>query len=536
MIYRLGISLVFFLLTNALLGQLTGSNLPIVEINSEERIIDEEKVNAVLSVYANGPDGINTVDQTPELVHKIGIELRGQSSLRIYDKKGFGFEFRNSENMDTSLTILGLPAESDWVIHSPYGDKTLMRNAFSYATSRTLFDYGPRSQFFELILNGRYYGVCLLTEKIKIGKDRVDISASSKTKGDVEGGYILKFDKGEYEEVALRSAYPPILGSKQRADILFHDPAPDLISDEQEAYIERYLRRFEDAMASMSFSDKFRGFRNYLDEDSFVDYMLFNELTRNIDGYRISTYFYKEGKAEGGRLKAGPVWDYNLAYGNANYCEGHSTQGWAWDFNEACPEDDYLVHFWWKRLLQDEDFVAKMKRRWEVLRTNELSDFTLTARIDSLYEILGEAQLRNFKRWPILGKYVWPNPEVYNTFEEEVGALKSWVLARSKWMDENVGNIEVDRKSRGGVLAYRIFPNPIVDRMQMQVVSEGNADVTIRLFDLMGRQVNEYLFEVSGHQSHQLHCPVPNLRGVYLVEIAVNGRALDRKKVIISGR
>ena len=534
MILRLCILLLFSLSVNVLFAQLSSSNLPIIEINSEDRIEDEDKVNAVILVYANGPNDVNSLDQSPELVHKIGIELRGQSSLRLYDKKGFGFEFRDADDMDTSVALLGLPAESDWVIHSPYGDKTLMRNAFSYATSRTLFDYGPRTKFFELILNGRYYGVCLLTEKIKMGEDRVDISFSSRTEGDVNGGYILKFDKGDYEEVALRSAYPPILGSKQRADILFHDPSPDKISEQQDAFVESYLRRFEDAMASMSFGDKFRGFRNYIDEESFVDYMLFNELTKNVDAYRISTYFYKESKAEGGRLKAGPVWDYNLAYGNANYCEGHSTQGWAWDFNEVCPEDRYLVHFWWKRFLQDENFVARMLTRWETLRANQLSDKVLIDRMDSLSYVLQAAQVRNFVRWPILGKYIWPNYEVHDTHEKEVEALKSWLIERTRWMDENLVKIKVDRRSRGGVLAYRIFPNPVVDEMQMQVVSEGNAEVTISLYDLLGRQVNQYFFEVSGHQSHQLHCPVPDLQGVYLAEIAVNGRALDRKKVLIS--
>jgi hypothetical protein len=136
----------------------------------------------------------------------------------------------------------------------------------------------------------------------------------------------------------------------------------------------------------------------------------------------------------------GPIWDFNLAFGNADYCDGGSTDVWAYKFNERCSNDFWQIPFWWDRLLEDPEFVSQLKLRWAELRAGVLSNSTILQKIDSYTETLslsGGIQ-ENFEKWPVLGQYVWPNNFVGNSYEEEKDYLIDWIEERLSWLDTEI--------------------------------------------------------------------------------------------------
>jgi CotH kinase protein len=126
-------------------------------------------------------------------------------------------------------------------------------------------------------------------------------------------------------------------------------------------------------------------------------------LAKNGDGYRLSTYMYKERDSDGGKIKMGPLWDFNLSFGNIDYCTGGSPQGLViTDFNTVCGNDGWIVHFWWEKFLKDKAFYDKLKQRYTSHRDNQLSDKIVFGTIDSLTQLITPATGRNFEKWPIL--------------------------------------------------------------------------------------------------------------------------------------
>ena len=280
-------------------------------------------------------------------------------------------------------------------------------------------------------------------EKIKRDKNRVDISKNRSE--DISGGYIIKIDKitgdGDTlnEDIAFMSEYTKdgVKGINKNVHFLYEYPKNRDISDEQKNYIQGYMRGFEDAMASENFTSESEGYKKYIDVDSFIDFFILNEITRNVDAYRISTFMHKDIND---KLKMGPIWDFNIAFGNADYCEGGLTDGWAYQFNEACPADGMLVPFWWDRLMQDPYFTNALEERWTSLRLNELSDINIMGIVDELVGELedSDAITQNFGKWLILGTYIWPNNFIGNRHSEEITYLKEWIEARLSWMDQEI--------------------------------------------------------------------------------------------------
>ena len=137
----------------------------------------------------------------------------------------------------------------------------------------------------------------------------------------------------------------------------------------------------------------------------------------------------------------GPIWDFNLSFGNADYCQGNSATGWGYKFNSVCPGDVWQVPFWWERLMESEYFKNRLKNRWQELRQVKLSNITINNIIDSHVEFLSNNNMinQNFIYWPIIGKWIWPNSFVGNTYEEEITFLKEWIDRRLSWLDQHMG-------------------------------------------------------------------------------------------------
>jgi CotH kinase protein len=466
--------LFFFKITNAQPGSFTSSNLPIVVIKTlGKEIVDEPKINATMGIIYNGVGVRNLLtDPNNNYNGNIGIEYRGKSS-QMFPMKSYSVELRDAANASQEKSLLGIAKESDWVLYAPYTDKTLMRNVLAYTLSSKLGRWAPQCRYVELVVNNEYRGVYVLMEKIKRGANRVNITklATTDITGDaVTGGYIISIDK---DPAAFTSRYPPpnAPGSQIRFSNVY--PKDDKVTPQQNDYIKRYTDSFETALYGNSYQDPQIGVRKYANLSSFVDYFLINELSHNVDGYRLSTYMFKDRSSLGGKLNAGPVWDYDLAFRNANYCNGSNTDTWAYQFNNICPTDFWQVPFWWEKLMTDTAFESAVKCRYTSLRKDIFSTPSINSMIDSIQSLLSEAQVRHFAKWPILGQYIWPNPQpIPTSYEGEITALKNWIRERNIWMEfnmPNVGGCAIINENAG--LTIQVAPNPVAINGAVNIIS-----------------------------------------------------------------
>ncbi len=417
--------------------------LPMISINTNGGVIvDEPKIKAKMDIF---------IVNTPEYQGNIGIEIRGASS-QMFPKKSYGLETRDENDEDLDVSIFGFPEEEDWILYAPYSDKSLMRNFLIYDLSRDIDRYASRCKFVDLKINGAYKGVYVFMEKLKRDKGRIDINKlkSDENSGeDLTGGYILKIDKvagnnlgdGYNDQNSFTSNYKPLHSSNgQEIRYLYEYPKAEKITTEQKEYISGYVNSFEASLASDHFKEEKTGYRAFIDVDSFIDFFLLNELSHNVDGFRLSTFMHKD---KNGKLKMGPIWDFNLAFGNANYCGGSDTNSWAYQFNSRCPEDFWAVPFWWDKLLQDPEYVAQLQQRWSELRGGKFSDAAILNRINDYKTLLNKSGSveENFKIWPVLGNYVWPNYFVGDTHQEELDFLTDWIKKRLSWMDTAISRL-----------------------------------------------------------------------------------------------
>ena len=284
----------------------------------------------------------------------IGIKLRGNSSLGFNQKK-YTIELRDEQGGDVEAPLLGMPAHSDWVLLAPYGDVSAVRDPLAFQLWRDMGHWGPRTRLVELTLNGEYRGIYILSEAIKRGEERVNIAKMKKSDvagRDVTGGYLLRIDTYNEDDATFTSKVPGVGEGNMSSQVIWSCiyPKKKKLTSEQFTYIQNYVDTVEQVLQSEGFADPKTGYARYIDVPSFVDYFIHTELSLNADGYKRSAYFYKEKQHEdgtGGKLVAGPVWDYNLAYGNANFANADNPE--AWNFEGASNNPTPAM---WQRLLQ----------------------------------------------------------------------------------------------------------------------------------------------------------------------------------------
>ncbi|MFL5730992.1 MAG: CotH kinase family protein [Cytophagaceae bacterium] len=482
----------------------TSSNLPIVLITTNgQTIADEPKVPVQMGIIDNGPNVRNFVTDSPTNYNNYaGIEFRGSSS-QSFPQKSYGFVTQDNAGIPLNVSLLGMPAEHDWILYAPYDDKTLIRNIITYELSRTMGHYAARTKLCELVIDGNYQGVYVLMEKIKRDQGRVDISKL--TVNDVDGdnltgGYIFKVDKttgngggGWYSNFA-----PAVSYFGQQIYFLYDYPKDTDITPEQQTYIQNFVNDFETALAGSSFSNPATGYRRFINTASFIDFLIINEASRNVDGYRLSTFLYKEKNTKSDQIFIGPVWDYNLAWWNADYCDGNLATGWAYNFGQSCYWDGSQIPFWWKRLLQDPAFSNQLKCRWTSMRNTIMSETSLYAKIDSLTDYLAEAQVRHFQQWPILGQYTWPNPSpIASDYDGEIINLKTWITQRFAWLDSNMpGTCSVSSVLKpNDDQSLQVYPNPFKENFTLNLTLDQADEIKITLLNTLGQSVKELMYK-----------------------------------------
>ncbi|MDR1715528.1 MAG: CotH kinase family protein [Prevotella sp.] len=387
-----------------------GYHYPLLTINTENGnpiTSKEDYINATITLQSRDEKG-----ETIETLLEVKTEIRGRgNSTWGMDKKPYRLK------LDKSSEILGMPKNKHWVLLANYSDKTLMRNELAFEISRHMgFAYTPRMEYVDVVLNGDFIGNYMIGEHIRIDKDRVNIAEMGPSDTNISGGYLLEIDERKGE---------PVWFETEEAKMVFCVNRPEDIPDNQKEYIRDYIQKIENIIYGKNDINTISELPKYLDMKSFIDYLLLSELSKNVDGnLRLSTFVYKD--RDNDKLYFGPVWDYDIAFGNVNYEDCEITTGWYARIKAA----------WYQEFFKHPEFAKMVADRWIELRSDKLSN--LYPFIDELADRMEVSQYKNFKRWPILNEAVWPNPIVTGSYQGEVNYLKDWLTKRINWMDQEL--------------------------------------------------------------------------------------------------
>lgn len=424
-------------------GQLC-SHLPLINIDTGGVAIpgvglrDEEDNRSGYSTAADGSDRItaqltvvdsetqyNHPSDTPVLSSQMTIHVRGNSS-RYFDKSGYRIHLMKEDGSDNDQSMLGMAAHSDWALHGPYIDKTLIRNYMWYNIAGEIMDYAPNARFCEVTLNGEYQGVYVLVETVTAGENGARLNLSMDEKNSTYSGYVVRLDRKTENVIQTFSSYTK--RTKQKIDIVY--PKTGKLTPELTEAVRQDFSDFEKMLYSYDFDNSDTGYKNYLDLESFVDYFLINEFTCNYDAGWLSTYMYKD------------------LDGKYRMC--------IWDFNSAC--DNYQEtmiapnHFemqnclWYVMLIKDEDFTEQLVSRYRELRKTYFDADYLNTYIDSCVEYLGPAIERNFEKWGYTFQEEYdvlePTERNSRNYGEALSSMKNFLKSRIFWMDENIESLK----------------------------------------------------------------------------------------------
>lgn len=527
------------------------SKLPIVLVNFGEGMIpDADRITATMKIIDSG--FINhATDNTFSYEGKITIERRGSAS-QMFPKHSYGFTTIDELGNDTSVSLLGLPKENDWILKGEFEDRTMLRDVLTFDLARKMGRYAPRAKFCELYLNGINMGLFAIVEKIKRDTFRVDIAKLKDTDNsgrDITGGYILKIDKTTGNSTG---GFPvkyiaPLQYSKPF--IQYEYPDGNKLTPQQKTYIQDFVYTFEDVLRSENYKDKTTGYRKYISVKSFIDYMISEELARNVDGYRLSAFMYKKKDKEDGtlgQLHMGPLWDFNLAYGYSGSLCGSSWahDGWGYDYNKDCQGDAFYIPFWWDRLLQDPSFRTELKARWDELRTGPLHTDSIMHAIDNLVSSNRESIDKNNRIWDNVFKtYIWPNDPIANDYDGEITYLKNFITERLSWLDSHIPEIreEVVYTSAPALAVnigqIKVYPVPFHDEVTFSYFTDEGNDFRLNVFSVTGQMVYSVNgSSVSGQNSLTWNGTDSNgsfiKPGIYMYSLELNNKVVARNKII----
>ena len=504
------------------------SNSAVVRVNTFGRdIFRQYRVKGEVDIVWDMGNAISSYSGETHLTSKISIRKRGNGSLFSFPKNGYLFEFKDKYWSDTDRSPLGLPEEEDWILHGPWVDRTYARNALTMHLVREQGHYASRTAITELFVNGEYEGIYILMENIKRDNNRVDIAKLKPDEisgDDLTGGYIWRIDWGDEDWF---SSFYPWNSTTTKLKYQYFVPSAEDIVPEQETYLQTTVDDFEQALQNTSVSYKGKYWDEYIDVNSFVDYFLIQELTKNFDAYRASSYFHKDKDSKDSTIKAGPVWDLNYSLGLTFNCQGYIPSGWS--YSGACAS---LGPNWWTKLVQDATFANRVNCRWQELRQGPWHKDSIFDFLDAQeIELLGPSQ-RDRERWYI----EYGNPPHYahfidSTVTGDMNYMKTWITDRLDWMDTNmIGSpCSLGFSNTNTHPDIRVFPNPTAGIIRIEFYNHSFDELTVR--NALGQTV--HWNEIS-NDDHNLKVDLQNYQsGIYFIELA-NQKTRFFEKVILN--
>ena len=418
------------------------THLPIVEITFDDKspelmqyiesstnlhAFESTIVPATFSLRYNEKSS-NRLSDKPVLKSKIMTRYRGNSSLD-FDKHQYLLKFIDDKGSKKNVSMLGMQDDNTWILNGPFLDKTLLRNYVAYNIAGKITESVPEVRYCEVYINGKYQGVYILVESI--GKELTGITKYKPRWSNGMTSYVLRVDrkKDKDDGVFLNnlSKYTKKLVANNALNVVY--PSDEVLNDNLVDYIEEDFDKFEKAL----YSYDYKKYEDYIDVDSFVDYMIINEFFKNSDAGTHSTYLYKDIR---GKIHMGPVWDFNNSANN--YVQ------------EVYNEENFMFQdkTWYDMLLKNEKFTNKVINRYKYLRKNVLSDKYIQNYIDSTVKYLGDSIDRNFSVWGYtfteknLPNMLLPDSRNYRSYEEALNQYKTYLHKRGNWMDENINSLK----------------------------------------------------------------------------------------------
>ena len=333
------------------------------------------------------------------------IRGRGNSSWN-FPKKSYQFKF------DDKYNLFDMPEDKKWLILANYSDKTMIRNAVAFELGYlSSLDWSPGFHFAEVSINGESKGLYQFTEKVETGdSNRVKIG---------DEGYLLEvdqLDRIDDDDIAF--------WTNKKLLFVVKDPDLEWGSVELEE-IESYVNETENILYGETFKDPDLGYSKYIDVDSFVDWYIINEISKNNDAIFFSSVYMNY--VSGGKLKMGPLWDFDIAFGNINYNNNEKIEGF-WIKNAL----------WIERLFEDQKFVDRLKTRYKYFYNNKNSIIEKARTYSNQIE---QSRINNESVWNILGKYIWPNYFIGNSFEDEQIYFENWINDRMDWLNTEISKL-----------------------------------------------------------------------------------------------
>ncbi|MEY4903308.1 MAG: hypothetical protein RLZZ292_1123 [Bacteroidota bacterium] len=519
------------------------SELPIVMINTlGQPIIENQKVNCLMDIKYNGLGKATYVKDSANVYSgNIGLSVRGGSSA-AYPQHPYSIETRKPTGANNDVAILEMPAENDWVLLSNFNDRSLLKNLLGFKLFGAMGNYTPRAQLCEVLIDSTYKGIYLLGEKIKRDANRVNIAklTATDTLGDaLTGGYILQQNYWDNDN-SFQSNYSPIDHPGFDVHFVYDYPNASALHAAQKTYIASFIDSLETALYSPNFADPKTGYRKYMDVKSFIDYFLVNEFSRNADGFKKSVFFNKDKSSNGGKLKAGPVWDFDWAWKNiGETCSLYDSlggNGWA-HLNNNCFTDNYSTG-WYVRLLQDSTFRNELQCTYQEYRKTMLDTVSLFAYIDSVGTRVQNAQTRHFKKWPILGRS-GPAPDVgivAATYHAELDSLKHWITIRTKWLDANMPGLctITNVNEAHPFVPFHCYPNPANDYFNLDYYLPSTMKVNVRLYNYLGSEVLSLTKGILSSGKYSLKIETNSLSaGVYILKFERGTDSITQKIVVL---
>lgn len=375
------------------------TGLPVMRIDTETGNFINSKVTYV-NAHMKLTEDVKTRGAGDVLEADLQIKGRGNSTWGVstWPKKPYRLKFNEK------VSLLGEHKDRSWVLLANFADKSAIRNHVAFYMGKiSNLEYTSSSHFVELFLNGRYDGTYEVCEKIKISNHRVAVG---------DDGFLLEVDTRAPEESDSRYFYVYSLDNP----VNIKEPETQY-GDANFNYIEDYLNKVDVALYGYNFTDPDKGWKAYMDMDSFVDWYLINEIAHNTDGQMFTSCFMSLKR--GGKLKMGPLWDFDLAFGNTDYWARGPEGFWIKDAD------------WFKRLFEDPVFVNRVKERFDYFY-GRLPD--IMREIDATGEYLKYSAAANEKRWHVFYNYGVPNVEIWGKYQNEVQSVKEYIRTRMDWL------------------------------------------------------------------------------------------------------
>jgi hypothetical protein len=395
------------------------SHLPVLSVETSGGINIDSK-----DIYIDATLTLRVYDENLDITYLLvnqPIQIRGRGNSTWWmPKRPYRIKFATKTALFTPY------AEKDWVLLANHTDHTLMRNYLAYNLSRDMgAEFAPSATFADFYLNGEFQGNYMITDQIEVSPDRVNIEEKSYA---IDTGYLVELDYKVYDwDANAVEGYDFFKVWGFPYSIKSPQPDDKYLSAQHIDFIQDYLAVVYNTLNNQ------RDYSALIDEASFVDWFLVSEVFKNVDSGHSSVFLTKD---RGGKLKMGPVWDFDLSSRN----QGHVTD---W---ERSPIDWYTSmeykNYMYFLLMKYPGFRSALKARW-----NEIKDGPIQTMIDSVYptsDLLSRSQHLNFEYWDVMGtEWQWfTSPEVYDakTYEEQVSLLYNYLVERVAWMDEELNS------------------------------------------------------------------------------------------------